>query len=465
MFMHDSLLHSDLNPGFAGFSFPLRNGLVAPEHYRSSAETRFFKCGPHRTNPFLSILSCVALVLSGFGSTAAFGAKSGVLTSSTNSVSLGSVAVGSATSKTLTLSNNGSVAIRISSLSVTGSSFTAAGQSSLPATVAAGSTFKVTLQFAPVKAGSIAGSVTVSSKSSTTLNNNLKISLTGMGIPVLSAFSCTNSTITGAGTNSCTATLNAAATSGGVSVSLASNNTAVTVPSTVTVASGVTAATFTAAVSPVQTTQAATIAATTGIITKTFALQLNSATGTATLSINAISVAFGNVEVNTTSTQSLTMSSTGDAAVTVDSAIVTGTGYSISGVTFPLTLSAGQSATLATQFSPATTGAATGQITISSNSSGGSNSTVSLSGTAVAPVVDLSWNAPSSSPDPVAGYNVYRAACGSSTYAQLNASVIAATNYIDGTVQSGQSYDYFVESVDSAGNESAPSDIAAAAIP
>jgi hypothetical protein len=149
----------------------------------------------------------------------------------------------------------------------------------------------------------------------------------------------------------------------------------------------------------------------------------------------------------------------------VNSATVTGTAYSISGATFPLTLSAGQTATLSIAFTPTTVGTASGQLTISSNSSTGSTTTISLNGTGAALVVDLSWNAPSTSTDPVAGYHVYRATSGSSTYTLLTASAITTTSYIDSGIHTGQTYDYVVESVDSSGIESVPSNVATVAIP
>jgi hypothetical protein len=79
--------------------------------------------------------------------------------------------------------------------------------------------------------------------------------------------------------------------------------------------------------------------------------------------------------------------------------------------------------------------------------------------------VQLSWNAPVSSSVPVAGYNVYRSTAGASAYALLNSSVDANTSYIDTAVQSGQSYDYIVKSVDSSGVESPPSNITNVTIP
>jgi fibronectin type 3 domain-containing protein len=79
--------------------------------------------------------------------------------------------------------------------------------------------------------------------------------------------------------------------------------------------------------------------------------------------------------------------------------------------------------------------------------------------------VDLSWDAPASSADPVVGYNVYRSPNGVSAYQQINTTMVAQTSYVDLTVQAGQSYDYIVRSVDAAGVASVPSNTATAPIP
>ena len=291
------------------------------------------------------------------------------------------------------------------------------------------------------------------------------ISLSGNGVPVLSALSCTSGSVTGAGTDSCTVTLNAAAASGGFVVSLASNNSAVTVPASVTVAAGATTGSFTATITAVSTAQTATLTATAGSVAQTFSLQLG--VGVATLSINATSVAFGNVNLNTPATQSVILSSTGTAAVTASAAAVSGSGFTVSGVTFPITLNPNQTATLSVQFDPTVAGAVTGQLTITSNSSTGSSAVVSLSGTGIAASyqVILTWVPPTSSPDPVAGYNVYRAPSGGSTYTQLNSTVMTQTTYTDANVTNGQTYDYIVESVDASGVQSVPSNTAVVPIP
>ncbi len=79
--------------------------------------------------------------------------------------------------------------------------------------------------------------------------------------------------------------------------------------------------------------------------------------------------------------------------------------------------------------------------------------------------VNLTWQAPASSPDPVAGYDVLRAPSGSTSYLVLNAALIALSAYTDPSVSAGQTYDYIVESVDAKGVTSTPSNMAAASVP
>jgi fibronectin type 3 domain-containing protein len=136
------------------------------------------------------------------------------------------------------------------------------------------------------------------------------------------------------------------------------------------------------------------------------------------------------------------------------------------GGSFPVTLNPTQTLTLQLQFEPATAGALTGQITISSNSTSESSAVVTLSGTgtAAAHEVNLSWDAPASSPDPVAGYNIYRAT-GTGSFVLINLSPVSATAYVDSTVVSGTTYSYEVMSVDSSGVQSVASNQITVTIP
>ena len=204
----------------------------------------------------------------------------------------------------------------------------------------------------------------------------------------LNALSCSTSSITGTGTDSCTVKLNRAAGRGGFTVRLASNNLSVTVPAAVTVAAGSTTASFTATVSTVSTAQTATLTASAGSVSKTFPLTLGASVRTLSVSISNLS--FGNVNVNTATTQTLTLSSSGTAAVTVSAATVAGTGFTVSGASFRLTLNPGQTATLTVQFDPTTAGAIAGSLTLTSNSSTGSSTAVTLSGAGVPVLSGLS---------------------------------------------------------------------------
>jgi len=65
---------------------------------------------------------------------------------------------------------------------------------------------------------------------------------------------------------------------------------------------------------------------------------------------------------------------------------------------------------------------------------------------------------------PISGYNVYRAVGGTTSFAVVN-SMDTQTAYTDSSVQAGQSYNYYVTTVDSSGAESAPSNTTSVTVP
>lgn len=278
---------------------------------------------------------------------------------------------------------------------------------------------------------------------------------------IVSAISCSAASIAGAGTDSCKVTLKYAASKPGpLTLTLASSNAAVTVPATLSIAGGASSGTFSAKVAAVSTAQTATLSAKAWNSPVTFAISLTpaqSSPASPSLKVNATSIAFGNVLVSDSATQSLTLAASGGAVV-VNSATVTGAGFSASGLSFPLSLASGQAATLNVVFAPTSAATASGQLSIASNAG---NSTVSLSGTGTTAKVNLAWNASAS----VSGYYVYRAPSGSTSYQKLNASLDSATSYTDTTVAIGQTYEYYVVSVNSAGALSAPSNTTTVAVP
>ena len=101
------------------------------------------------------------------------------------------------------------------------------------------------------------------------------------------------------------------------------------------------------------------------------------------LTANPANLAFGSVQAGGTQTLTDSLTNTGGASVTISQATVTGSGFSISGLTFPMTLNSGASVTFSVVFAPQSPGSANGGITVSSNATDPSLS-ISLSGTGTA---------------------------------------------------------------------------------
>jgi fibronectin type 3 domain-containing protein len=136
--------------------------------------------------------------------------------------------------------------------------------------------------------------------------------------------------------------------------------------------------------------------------------------------------------------------------------------FVLAGAAFPLTIAAGQSSSFNVAFKPTSSGAESASLTFASNASS-SQTVESLTGTGTTTTysVSLSWNASSN----VVGYNVYRSTASNGTYAKINSSVDANTAYTDNTVLSGQTYYYEATSVNSSGQESAPTPPVEASVP
>lgn len=174
------------------------------------------------------------------------------------------------------------------------------------------------------------------------------------------------------------------------------------------------------------------------------------------------SVAFGNVVPGTPFTQTVRLLNAGTSALTITQVTASGAGFSVSGGSSVL-LAPDQAVNVTVAFDPAGVGPATGSLTVASNAP---PVRIGLSGTGVnAPAqhsVSLSWN-PSTSA--VAGYFVYRGDGLNGTLSKLITSAISTTNYTDGSVVSGQAYNYAVTSVDSNNVESTYSNQTSVTIP
>ena len=188
-------------------------------------------------------------------------------------------------------------------------------------------------------------------------------------------------------------------------------------------------------------------------------------TAASTISVNPGGLSFASITAGSTATQSLTITNTGNANVSISSVAGSAPFFIVSGAG-AVTLSPNQSSSVTVQFAPTTAGSKSGSATIVSNATG-SPSIVALSGTATSPTtvshsIALNWG---SSASTVSGYNVYRSSVSGSSYVRMNGSLVSGVGFSDSSVQSGQTYYYVATSVDSTGNESVYSNETSAIVP
>lgn len=560
-----ALLSSFGNRSHSVFAFFLQ---TANQHRRSTHLDPWY-IGFLGTVILSGILSgCSSYVVNPAGQTTVNGA----LVATPSSIAFGAVKVGHSSSATVTFLNKGASPVNVSKFGVNAKSFSAKSDSQLPFTLAPGAEFHIDVNFQPVSKGNTAGTLTITSDSSSDATENVDLSGSGTdaSTSAVHGLSCTRSSMSGAATDACTVTLDSAAPPGGLSVALSSSNGAVKVPASVNIAANATSGQFSAVVSAVSSIETVKLTASGGGATSTFDLQLEPATGSKGASVTALScsdstmssagtdackvtldaaapsgglavnlssssgavtvpatakvaagassatftasvsavtsnetvkltadegghsssfdielkapeggpaatgpeltvsasaIAFGDVVVNSPATQSLKLTSTGNSAVTISAITLAGAGFKLEGGTLPITLASAQSTTLNVEFDPTATGTVQGQLTITSSSLTEPVNVITLTGTGVKHRVELNWNAPSNSPVTIEGYHVYRTSNGGSAYQLLNQAVDQNTTYVDGSVQSGQTYDYVVKAVDSNGVESPPSNTTSVTIP
>lgn len=399
-----------------------------------------------------SYSSWLKIPVSGTGTTAP--AASGQLSVTPSTLNVGSVVVGSNGTASGSLTASGA-SVTVTAASTNNAAFKVSGLS-LPATVAAGQNLPFTVTFSPTATGSVSAALSFTSNAQTTTTTE---SLTGTGTAPVGQLAVTptslslGSIVVG---SSGTASGTLSATGASVTITAASTNNSVfkvsgvSLPATLAAGqslpfsvtfSPIAAGSVNAALSFTSNAQTATI---TESLTGTGASQAGQ------LTVSPGTLSFGNVTLGSNATQASTLSATG-AAVTVSSAAMSNSQFSLSGASFPVTLNAGQSAEIYIVFTPTTSGTDSGTLTLNSNAST-TKTTESLTGAGVAPQysVSLSWNASTSS---VAGYNIYRGTSPGS-YTKINTTVDPNTAYTDGNVTSGMTYYYAATAVTSSGQES-----------
>jgi hypothetical protein len=432
--------------------------LFSPPNAGNASANITFSTGTSNTN----------VTLSGMG------VAPGDLTTSPTSVSFGNVLVGITSSQTETLKNTGGTDLTVTAATVSGTGFSYAGLT-LPLTLAPNqaSTFGVSLT--PATAGANSGNLSLTVSGST---SSVDIALSGTGVTpaaltaVPTSLEFTNVQV-GRSLTQTETVINTGGSNAQIS-QVAANGTGfsisgITTPVTLTPGQSTSfGVTFTPQ-------SAGNFSGSVSVTSNASNPNLNvSLTGTAlaatqsTLGVtNSISV--GSVVDGGSGTQTGTLTATG-GSVLVSSVSLGGTNpaeFSVSGLSFPVTVTTSQPVTFTVTFTPAVTGGASATASFATNASN-SPTVATLTGTGTpAPVhsVQLSWVAGSS--EGITNYNVYRAlyvpaSCGS--YADIGSTSSSIATYTDNVVTAGTTYCYATTAVDSEG-ESAYSNIVQATIP
>ncbi len=317
----------------------------------------------------------------------ATGVTPGALGSNPTGLSFGSVTVGSKQSLSETVTNTGGSSVTISQVGISGTGFSLIGITA-PVTLTAGQSATFTVSFTPASAAAVSGNVTVTSNAPTP---TLTIPLSGTGIAPGALTTSPTSLSFGSVTVGSNQSLSETVTNtGGSSVTISQvgisgtgyTMSGITAPITLTAGQS---ASFNVTFAPQSAaTASGNVTITSNAPNPTLILPL-SGTGIAPglLGSNPTSLSFGSVTVGSNQSLSETVTNTGGSSVTISQVGISGTGYTMSGMTAPITLTAGQSATFSVTFAPASAASASGNVTITSN---GSNPTLTipLSGTGVA---------------------------------------------------------------------------------
>jgi Putative Ig domain/Abnormal spindle-like microcephaly-assoc'd, ASPM-SPD-2-Hydin len=310
----------------------------------------------------------------------------GTLTASPSSIAFGNVNVGSAATQSVTVTNTGTGTVNISGATVSGGVFTVIGGNPSNS-LAPGQTATVQLQFAPTSMNSASGALTVASDAS---NPTLAVSLSGTGLQAVPAFSATSLNFNNV-TVGQTSTQNVTLSNTGnmnLSVSAATvagagfNISGLALPATIAPNS---ATTFSVQFAPQSTSGASGSIQFTDNASnspQTITLTGSAVVAGSTLGANPGSFNFGNVQVGSSSTQAITLTNSGNAAITIGSVAPSGAGFSATGMSAGQSIAAGATATFSAVFAPSAAGAASGTVTIASTATN-SPLVIALSGTGI----------------------------------------------------------------------------------
>lgn len=456
---------ANLSPAITGAGFALVNGSTTLSIPAGESVQVQIQVTPEAAGPVTGTLSVsgdaanAPLTVSLTGMAAVAG-----VSVSPASLNFGNVNVGQNSTQNITLTNTGNASAVVNAATISGNGFSLNGLT-VPLTIGAGQSVSFSVEYASTAAGAASGSLAISSSASA---NPVTIALSGTGAQAQVAAtpaSASFGNVTTGTTNTQSIQLknagNAALSFSQVTVSgTGFNVTGLSTASTIPAGGSIS---FNVAFTPMSAASSTgSIVLSTNGSPAQLTIPLNGAGTTATkvLSLSTTNVAFGTVALGSDHTQTVNVTNTGNANVTIAGLSYSGIGFSATGLTSGLILTPNQTATVSVWFAPGSTGSYSGTVSIASNATVTPNN---IAVTGASHAVLLNWGSSSSSD--VTGYYVYRGTS-AGQYAKVNSSPLSTSQltYTDSSIQSGTYY-YVVTSVDSSNVESAYSNPVTAVIP
>jgi hypothetical protein len=384
---------SKITPSGGGFTF---TGLTAPATLDpSGSATLDVKFAPTQAGSATGSIvitsnangSPMTITLNGTGA-------QGGLSVTPSSFNFGSIVEGQTKSQTFTVKNTGTTYVTIAQIAANGSGFSVSGLAT-PATLAVGQSATFSVLFAPTAAGNLSGSVVVTSNLPSSPN---AVALGGTGTAASVTLSSNPTSVSFSGVT--------VGSSGSKTVTIANTgNTALTI-SQVNVNAKDFSATGISAPHTLNAGQSAALNVSfkpsaseqiSGNITVTSSqgasavIPVSGGGVQAALTVTPPSVSFGNVTVGMPNSQTIQLTNSGTGLLTISQLSASGTGYSTSTLTLPLSLNPSQTMTFNVQFAPASSGSASGAVSIASNAPN-SPAVIGLSGSGVASTQALSFS-------------------------------------------------------------------------
>lgn len=313
--------------------------------------------------------------------------QQGQLSANPKNLALGNVEVGSNQTQPVMIRNSGGANVVISATKASGPGFAVTGPS-LPLTLSAGQSQAFSVTFTPAAAGASSGNLLISSNAS---DSTLNIALSGKGVApgalsarpsslnfgsvLLGNKQTSSETLTNTGGSSLTIT-QATVTGTGFTVS------GLTLP--LTLDSGQ-ATSFSVAYTPHSAAHnKGSLSISTSDSQDALDIPLSgSGIAPGALAANPTSLDFGSVQVGKNRTLLDTLTNTGGSNVNITQVSPNGSGFSISGISPPLTLTPGQQYTFSIIFAPPSAGGFSGSVSVSSDATD-PTLTIPLTGTGTA---------------------------------------------------------------------------------